>query len=160
MDALTASRYEMIEAGGRTAQDFGMNRLLGQIYMLLFMSPEPVSLQSIGEQLNVSKASASIACRQLESFGAVRKAWIIGDRKDYYEAETDLGSLLGKGVLDAVNKKINSARHQIERSLDFLEQSDTDKEVKQFVKDRLELAEKYRSRVDKLINNPIVKKLI
>ncbi len=71
MDSLHPAKREMIEAGGRTAQSFGLNRLLGQIYVLLYLTPHPLTLDDIAQALGVSKASVSIACRQLESWAAV-----------------------------------------------------------------------------------------
>ena len=160
MDALESAKYEMIEAGGRTAQSFGINRLLGQLYMYLFMSSEPCCLDDIADNLGVSKASVSIACRQLESWGALRKVWKRGDRKDYYEAISDLGAIINNGLMGAITKKLDSAKTQINRSMQYLDQSDTDEEQIAFLKQRLEQAEKYRARVDGLLNNPLVRKLL
>ena len=47
MDALYEARMQMIEAGGRTAESFGISGLLGRIYMLLYMSKEPQCLDDI-----------------------------------------------------------------------------------------------------------------
>jgi DNA-binding transcriptional regulator GbsR (MarR family) len=161
MKPLDSAKYEMIEAGGRTAQSFGVNRLLGQLYMYLFMTPEARCLDELAESLGVSKASVSIACRQLESWGALRKVWKKGDRKDYYEAVTEIGHIVNNGLMAAIKKKLDSAHLQIERSMDYLAQSDgDDPERVAFIKQRLEQAEKYRSRIEKLLNNPIVRKLI
>lgn len=152
--------WEMIEAGGRTAQSFGLNRLLGQIYMLLYLSDEPQSLDDITEDLGVSKASVSIACRQLESWGALRKVWKRGDRKDYYRAETDFGTVLNNGLLASISKKLESAKTQIERSLTMLEDGDVDKARAEFLRARLQEADRYRAKVSGLLNNPLVKKIV
>lgn len=157
MDAAT---YEMIEAGGRTAQTFGFNRLFGQLYMFLFMSPEPACLDTIAESLGISKASASIACRQLESWGVLHKVWMKGDRKDYYEAITDIGQIVNGGLLASINKKLVSAKNQIERSMSLLEEDADPSGRAEFLKQRLTQAEKYRARVEGLLNNPLVRKLL
>lgn len=160
MSPLLAAQWEMIEAGGRTAQSFGLNRLFGQIYMLLYLSKEPLTLDSMAEQLGVSKASVSIACRQLESWGAARTIWKKGDRKDYYVAETDISRLINGGLLASITKKLDSARVQIERSLSLLEQDGDDAEGKKFLMERLREAEAKRAKIAGLINNPIVRKLL
>ena len=100
MDSLQAAKWEMVEAGGRTAQSFGLNRLFGQIYVLLYLSDEAQSLDSLAQQLGVSKASVSIACRQLESWGALHRSWVKGDRKDYYVATEEFGRIVRKALLD------------------------------------------------------------
>ena len=157
---MEAARMEMIEAGGRTVQSFGLNRLLGQIYTLLYLQPQPMSLDDIAEALSVSKASISIACRQLAQWGAIKQVWQRGDRKDYYTAETDFKSILNNGVLDSVRKKLDSAERQIKRSLTLLANDGLDGEQKAFVEARLKKAEKARSQIRRLIDNPLVRRLL
>jgi DNA-binding transcriptional regulator GbsR (MarR family) len=160
MDPLQAAKWEMIEAGGRTAQSFGLNRLLGQIYTLLYLSDEALSLDSLAQQLGVSKASVSIACRQLESWGAIHRSWVKGDRKDYYVAETNFRHILSNGLLASVNKKLDSAMVQIGRSLSLLETNGAGGDKARFLKQRLKEAEDFRAKVSRLLNNPLVRKLI
>ena len=160
MSPLHAALWEMIEAGGRTAQSFGLNRLFGQIYIYLYLSDGAQSLDEIVEHLGVSKASVSITCRQLESWGAVRHIWKKGDRKDYYVAETDLGNLINGGFLASVNKKLDSAHNQIERSLSLLGQNGPDDDRTKFLKQRLKEAEARRARIAALLNNPLLRKLL
>ena len=160
MDPVQSAKWEMVEAGGRTAQSFGLNRLFGQIYILLYLNDGPLSLDSLADQLGVSKASVSIACRQLESWGAIHKSWVKGDRKDYYVAETSFNRILGNGLLASVNKKLDSARVQISRSLEMMESDNTNDERIGFLKSRLKEAEHYRARVERLLNNPLVRKLL
>jgi len=160
MEPLQQARWEVIEAGGRTAQSFGLSRLLGQIYVLLYLSEGPQSLDDICQALGVSKASVSIACRQLEGWGAVRRAWKKGDRRDYYEAETDMRALLNNGLLISISKKLSSAKLQIERSLAMLQASGDGDAQAGFLKRRLERADQYRARLESLIQNPILRRLL
>ena len=155
-----AAKWEMIEAGGRTAQTFGLSRLFGQIFTCLYLSSVPQSLDELAVTLGVSKASVSIAARQLESWGAVRRVWRKGDRRDFYEAETDFSRLIHNGLLSSLNKKLDSAHIQISRSLQLLEESGPDGGDNEFLRTRLQQAEKRRGRLEKLINNPLVRRLI
>ena len=160
MDSLHPAKREMIEAGGRTAQSFGLNRLLGQIYTLLYLSDGALSLDAIAESLGVSKASISIACRQLESWGALKRSWVKGDRRDYYIAETDFRRILGNGLLGSVLKKLDSAKVQIERSLSLLQSKAGDSGDAEFLRDRLKEAEEFRNKISRLLDNPIVRTLL
>lgn len=161
MEPLQAAKYQMIEAGGRTAESFGLNRLLGQIFMLLYMSDEAKCLDQLVEALGVSKASISIACRQLEALGGVKKIWVRGDRRDFYEAETDLRRLVQNGLLNELQKKLQSAEVQIDLCRDLLEEAaEKNPEESGFLLERLEEAATYRRRIDGLLSNPIVQRLI
>ena len=65
--------------------DFGLNRFVAQLYGVLYMSDRPLSLDELTETLEASKGNVSINIRELEKWGAVRKIWVKGSRKDYYD---------------------------------------------------------------------------
>ncbi len=160
MNDLHPAELEMIEAGGRTAHTFGLNRLLGQIYMLLYMNPDPLSLDDIMEKLGVSKASVSIACRQLQSWGAVHDVWKQGDRRHYYRAETDFGHILENGILSSIEKKLNSAKVQIDISRALLEESGHEGADCEFLRKRLDQADTYRTRIEGVVSNKLVRQMV
>ena len=153
---IEAARNELIDAGGRTAQSFGLNRLLGKIYVLLYMQPEPLSLDELMEELGVSKASVSIACRQLQSLGALRRVWQKGDRRDYYEAVTDLKELVQNGLLREVEKKLDSAGVQLERCRAVLEEGGSGEDTA-FMLQRLEKAEALRKKFRGVLGNRLLR---
>ena len=43
----------------------------------------------------------------------MRQVWVKGDRKDYYEAETDFNAIIKRGLLDLVRKKLTTAGAKI-----------------------------------------------
>mgnify|MGYP001271668760 FL=1 len=156
---VNAAIWELVEAGGRTAQTFGVSRLLGQIYTLLYIRDEALSLDQIVEALSVSKASVSIACRQLQSFGAIRRVTQRGDRRDFYEAVQDFRGLLQNGLLPILEKKLESARVQIEKCRNLLAASNDDQESVKLLS-RLDEAEERRSKISDLIKNPLLRRML
>jgi DNA-binding transcriptional regulator GbsR (MarR family) len=112
-----SERRHFIEAGGNSTHAFGLGRMIGRVYALLYLTPEPLSLEQVADALKVSKASASITLRQLESWQAVLLINVEGDRRDFYVAQTDFSILLRKGIMPGVRKKLRSAGVQIERTL-------------------------------------------
>lgn len=148
----------MIEAAGRTAQTFGVPRLFGQIYMLLYLKNQPLSLDNLVEELQVSKASISISCRQLHTFGAIRRISRKGDRRDFYEAVQDFRGLLQHGLLPALDKKLDSARVQIEQCRSILSANNS-KEAEQ-LQNRLNEADERREKLRNLIRNPLVRRML
>ena len=152
--------WQMVEAGGRTAQTFGVSKLFGQIYTLLYLKNHPMSLDHMIDELEVSKASVSIACRQLHSFGAIRRITQKGDRRDYYEAVQDFRGLLQNGLLPAVEKKLESAHRQIELCRELLEKAgDHDQESEHLIR-RLDEAEERRAKISDLIKNPLIRRML
>lgn len=113
----TAETRRFIEAGGNTTHAFGLGRMIGRVFALLYLSPKPVALEDIATRLQVSKASVSIVVRQLLGLQAVRHMGFQGDRRDFYEPETDFLRILRQGVMPGLRKKLQSAGLQIDRTL-------------------------------------------
>lgn len=82
-----------IELFVRIAQLFGVSKSIGEIYGLLFVSPEPVSLTDVRMKLRLSSGSTSQGLRLLRQVGAVRTTYVAGDRRDYFVAETGLRTI-------------------------------------------------------------------
>ncbi len=81
---------DFVEIVGNLCESLSIARILGQIYALLYMSEEPVSMDEVVERLDVSKGNVSVNINILESWGAVRKVWVKGSRKNYYTADPDI----------------------------------------------------------------------
>ncbi len=107
-----------IDAGGNTTHAFGLGRLIGRMFALLYLQPRPLSLEEIAARLEISKASASTTIRHLEQWHAVRHKPVEGDRRDYYEAETEFRVIVREGLLPGIRKKLGSAGVQISRTLE------------------------------------------
>ena len=104
---------EMIEVGGRICQLLGLPRSTGQIFGLLYLSAEPLSLNRMSSMLGISKGSASTGTRQLASWGAIRKVWVPGDRRDYYEVVEDLGQLISVSYNNLLKPRIKSSKDRL-----------------------------------------------
>src|SRR6266446_253333 len=162
---LEATRRKFIEAGGNTTQSFGFGRIPGQLFALLYLSAKPLCLDDIARELGVSKASVSTTVRQLEQWAAVRRVWVKGDRKDYYEAETDFGTMLRHGLLMTFRKKLETAGSQIGHVENSLKRAmekvdDTQRQEMQVVADRLQRARDFHEKIHGMLNNPVIDNLL
>lgn len=84
-----------VEDFGKAYRNWGLSKLKGQIIGLLLFHSEPLSLDDITAALHVTKGSISTIARQLEEAGLVRKVWLKGDRKDYYQVVPDVFNTSG-----------------------------------------------------------------
>ena len=162
---LDAARRKFIEAGGNTTQSFGFGRIAGQLFALLYLSAKPLCLDDIVRELGVSKASVSTTVRQLEQWAAVRRVWVKGDRKDYYEAETDFGAMLRHGLLMTFRKKVETAGAQIGQVENSLKRAmenvdDAQRQEMQVVADRLQRARDFHEKIHGMLNNPVIDHLL
>ena len=80
---------DFVEAMGRHFEAEGVPRIGGRMLGFLLLRDSPCSLVDIVEQLEVSKASASTNARLLEQWALIQRTSMPGDRRDYYEVDTD-----------------------------------------------------------------------
>ncbi len=104
MGTLHELQHGTMDAMGRITSFWGFSKIMGQLYGLLYLSSRPLTLDEMAEGLSVSKGNVSINIRALERWNMVRQVWVKGDRKDFYEAETDFWKII-RGVLKEREKK-------------------------------------------------------
>ncbi|MFZ5897470.1 MAG: GbsR/MarR family transcriptional regulator [Myxococcota bacterium] len=92
----TDAELEVADTIGRLMEFWGFKRPMGRIWALLYLAREPLGASEIGEQLRMSTGAVSMALSELSKWGAVKKTWRPGERRDYYEAETSIGRLVQK----------------------------------------------------------------
>lgn len=95
---LKAAREHFIHGMSRIAGFWGFPRAMGAIYGAIYLSPEPTTLDALVEQVGLSKGAVSTNVRSLERLRMIHKHLKVGDRKDYYTAETDFWKII-RGVL-------------------------------------------------------------
>ncbi len=155
-------RQRLIEAGGRMSQDLGLGRIVGQALVYLYLSREERSLDRIGEDLELSKASISIAARQLERLGMIVRVWKKGDRKSYYRTADNFMQALQQGFMEFIRQKMKTAGAEIDYAHNLLqgESGITSDPDMLFLSKRVERALKLKQRVEKVVENPLVTLLV
>lgn len=89
-----AVEIESIDLFVRIAQFIGFPKSVGEIYGLLFTASIPLSLDDICEKLNMSKGSASQGLKALRGLHAIRTTYVPGDRRDRFELEGNIRTLM------------------------------------------------------------------
>ena len=136
-----------------------MGRIVGQILVYLYLHEAERSLDQVSEDLGLSKAAVSVAVRQLESLGMVRRLWMKGDRKKYYKTADNIAAAVRQGLLSFLGQKMQS----VTAELDHIDQQlsavviadDQDRETN-FVYSRVKRAKQLGDRAEKMLKNPIV----
>lgn len=93
-DTFEQVREDVLSGLGELTDFFGFGKVMGQLYGALLMSQEALSLDELESIVGKSKASVSMNMRNLERWRMVREVWVKGDRRKYYEAETDLWKIV------------------------------------------------------------------
>ena len=111
--SLTEYQLAIIDLFVNLAQSFGLQKSIGQIYGLLYASPEPLCLDALVVQLGISKGSGSQGLRTLRALGAVNLVFVPGDRRDHYAPEIRLKKLVAGILQNNVTTGLANGRDRI-----------------------------------------------
>ena len=89
MSTLTPLVRSFVSHFGEMGSRWGINRTVGQIYALIFVSPQPRNADDIAEQLEFSRSNVSMGLKELQAWRLVKLKHLPGDRREYFEAPTD-----------------------------------------------------------------------
>ncbi len=149
-----------VQEAGSTTQSFGIGRVVGQIYAYLYFSQEPRCLDDMQRALGISKGSASMGVRQLEQWNAVKKIWIKGDRKDYYEATIWLGRILKNAMADTIGTRMARYNAVFDDTEQALSQLPSPNGREKFIHGRMQHLRKFYGRAHAVWSSPIVRRLL
>jgi DNA-binding transcriptional regulator GbsR (MarR family) len=72
---------------------WGINRTVGQIYALLYVSPRALNADDIGDALAFSRSNVSMGLKELQSWNLVRLQHLPNDRREYFQAPEDVWAI-------------------------------------------------------------------
>lgn len=144
-NTLELAQDRIIETVGNLCSKFGLNNFMAQLYIVLYMSNKPLSLDDLAQRLKASKGNVSINIRELERWGAVRKVWVRGSRKDFYEAELGIKKILAERIKASAQKHLA----EVSRMLDEFNGS-IKSAYRELTEEEKNIAKVYESRLKKI----------
>jgi DNA-binding transcriptional regulator GbsR (MarR family) len=120
-DAYERARDEFIKSLERIAAPIAAAGLPRRILAYLMFTPRPVSLDELCKRLGVAKSGVSVNVRILENYGLVRKVWVKGERKDFYEADFKIAELYAHSFDKIADQGVRAVFRTIENSLKTLD---------------------------------------
>ena len=145
-----------IQTAGRFSKSMGLSEIAGQLYGLLYLSDEPISLNEMVERLKISKGSASVNIRALEGWGAAKRVWVKGNRRDHYVADTEISRIVTSRLKFGLERRLsegNMAIEQVEKMLKTSEKklNGSDKKLAGIYMQRIKGIKQMAQRLDKLL---------
>ena len=89
-DHLPPLNREFVSHFGEMGSRWGINRTVGQIYALLFISSRALNADEIAETLEFSRSNVSMGLKELQAWRLVRLRHQAGDRREFFEAPADV----------------------------------------------------------------------
>lgn len=94
---------------GDMGNAWGVNRSVSQIHALLYLSSEPLTAEDIAETLAMARSNVSNSLKELLVWNLIRRVPIRGDRRDHYEAETDIWEVVTRIAIGRKAREIDPA---------------------------------------------------
>lgn len=149
---LTQLKQDFTEGLSQISRFWGFPKGMGAIFAVLYLSPTPLSLDEVVLQTNLTKGAVSTEIRTLARMGLVHRSSKLGDRKDYYEAESDFYKSIRSILKERQNSEFDRALLSVRQTLEKLE-ADTvsgDKAEVQFVYERVQALQEFFDAIDSL----------
>jgi DNA-binding transcriptional regulator GbsR (MarR family) len=116
---------------GEMGSRWGVNRTVGQIYALLFITNRPMHADEIAETLGMSRSNVGLGLKELQSWKLTRLQHLPGDRRDYYSAPQDVWEIFRTLVEERRQREVEPTLTLLRDSLQQEVTSDIDRAAQQ-----------------------------
>lgn len=147
--ALSELEKEVIDIFVRIAGVLNLPRSVGELYGILFISPEPMCIDDLMHKLKISKGSTSQGLKILRSFGAVNPVYVPGDRRDFFTAEAALRKIVSGFVNEQIRPHLDNGKERMARIEKLIEAEDSDR--KEFITERMDRLQGWQKRANALL---------
>ena len=108
----------IIELFSEIAKIHGLSKSVGEVYAVIYLSDKPLCIDDIMDELGMSKGNVSMNLNKLEKIGFIKKVWIKGERKNYYESIDGFSSVkdIAKKKYDVISKVCDRLKELEEKS--------------------------------------------
>ena len=111
--SLSELEIEAVEMFINFLRIIGLQKSVGEIYGLLFVSSKPLAMDDIVDRLDISLGAASQGLKLLRSVGAVKAVYFPGARKDHFAADLELSKFATVFIKEELRPRIERALERI-----------------------------------------------
>ncbi len=141
---------------------WGINRTIGQIYALLYVSGRPLCADEIAEALGFSRSNVSMGIKELQSWRLVRLQHLPGDRREYFSTPDDIWQIVRTLAEERRRREIDPTLSVLRELLMEKPGNDEDRRAQARLREMHELIElltRWSDDVQKLNNEDLVQLL-
>lgn len=126
---LSEPEVRVIETVGEYIKFWGFSKHHGRIWALLYLSEKPLSSPDIQEVLQMSAGLVSMSIKELLHWDVILRVWVKGDRKDYYNANTDVWHMVTRVMREREYHLLQSSHRELDDALGELETTEGSSEL-------------------------------
>ena len=138
---LTPLAQEFVLHFGEMGSRWGINRTVGQIYALLFVSARPLNADEIADALQFSRSNVSMGLKELESWRLTRLQHLPNDRREYFSAPEDVWAIFRTLAEERRKREVDPTLSMLRSALLAAPSSAEDKFAQQRMKEMHDLIE-------------------
>ena len=149
-----SAKEEFIQAWGTLGTSWGINKTMAQIFALLLITPEKLSVEDIMSELSISRGNASMNLRALMDWSLVEKTTKKGERKEFFHCDRDVWALSRRVAEERKNREIRPILRVLNK-VNMLENAKSAKEneLKRVTKELMEVVDKTDQALTHFINS-------
>ena len=102
---------------GDMGGQWGVNRSVAQIHALLYLSERPLTAEEIAATLHIARSNVSNSIKELLAWKLIRRVPVMGDRRDHFEAETDIWDMVTRIAQGRKEREIDPAAQALRACL-------------------------------------------
>lgn len=107
---------KVADAVGALIEGWGFKRNMGRMWAVLYLEDHALSAAELGERLGLSTGAVSMLLAELLQWGIVKKAWVVGERREHYEPETSIWKMVSRVFRERELNWIKTASESFESS--------------------------------------------
>src|SRR5580700_224104 len=154
-DSIPETVRRFVLEWGNIGERWGVNRSVSQIHALLYASKQPLAAEEIAEALGIARSNVSNSLRELQSWNIIRSVPILGDRRTFYTAETDLWNLVSRIAAGRKARELDPAAAALRECVELTrEDQDVDPVVQLRLREMLDFVERLSRWYDQMIALP------
>ena len=119
-NAWSSLEAEVIGLFVQLSRIVGQPRSYAEIYGMLFLSPQPLTMEELIGRLGISRGSASQGLNFLRKAGAVRMVLLPGRRAACYEAVAELRHLASGFLRNQILPQVEDSQNRLKQIVDLV----------------------------------------
>ena len=151
-DDLVPLKQDFVTGLSNISGFWGFPKGMGAIFAVLYLSPGPLSLDELVSQTALTKGAISTNVHALARLGLIHPVSQMGDRRDYYIAETDFYRAVRAILLERRNSDFDRAIATVQVTLEKLEAGDCSDPERAFLVERLRALKDFFDAFDSLVS--------
>ena len=115
--SLQKKKKKFVSHFGEMGSNWGINRTVGQIYALLYLSETPLVAEQISESLGFSRSNVSIGLKELQSWRLVKMHHNPGDRREHFSSLGDVWDIFRTVAAERHRREVEPTATMLRQAL-------------------------------------------